>query len=118
MSKRSYGMTVLAAVAAFSLGAAPASSADADGKAIFLQNKCNMCHTIESQGIAQLAADEEDEASKPKDLSNVGATRKADWIKDWVTKKVEVDGKTHRKRFGGQPAELDVLATWLAGLKK
>lgn len=118
MRMRDLAPRALAVLAALSLGASPATASDADGKAIFLQNKCNTCHTVESQAIAQLAADEEDDAEKPKDLSNVGATRKADWIKDWLTKKVEVDGKTHRKRFGGPPAELDVLATWLAGLKK
>lgn len=113
-------LSALTAVAAV-LALAPSASADEEGKAIFLKSKCNTCHTIESQEIAQLAPEgegEEEDGEKPKDLSDVGSRRDAKWIKGWLTKQVEVDGKTHRKRFGGQPPELDALAAWLASLRK
>lgn len=128
MTKSVTFLLALATIVAASLAVAPAATATtspeaaAEGREIFLRSKCNTCHTIEALGIAQLSAEvegeEEDEELKPKDLSDVGSTRDADWIKGWLTKQVEIDGKTHRKRFGGKPPELDALATWLAGLKK
>lgn len=111
-------LAMLAVAATPATTPAPAGTAPADGKTIFTKSKCTMCHTIDSQEIKQLVVEgEEDDVEKPKDLSDVGSRRDADWIKRWLNKEVEIDGKTHRKRFGGQPAELDVLAKWLTSLK-
>lgn len=127
MKTRSRWMTALAGIAAFGFtvpGAVAAGAAEEDGKAIFLRSKCNTCHTVESQAIARLQpegeweGEEEEESDLPKDLSDVGSTREPGWIKRWLTKEVEVNGKTHRKRFGGSPAQLDVVASWLASLKQ
>lgn len=101
--------------------ASPALAAEEDGKAIFLRSKCNSCHTVTSLAIAQpvLEGDSpEDEADKPPDLSDVGSKHKPEWFAEWLQKKVEMNGKTHRKRFGGKPEELKILTAWLAGLKK
>ena len=117
-------LTYMAMGAALTLGSAGAARA-ADGKAVFTQLKCNSCHAISSQGIKVVEeegeeAEEEgdDAASKPKDLSDVGTHRTAAWIKDWLMKKVDLDGKKHRKKFEGKPADLEALATWLATLKE
>lgn len=112
-------------VAALNLTISPVAAEEPaeDGKAIFLRSKCNTCHTVDSLSIAQLAPegeweDDEEDVDKPKDLSDVGSTREPAWIKRWLTKEVEVEGKTHRKRFGGTPAQLDVLAKWLSSLRQ
>ena len=118
-------LTYVAMAGALTLGSASAARA-ADGKAVFTQLKCNSCHAIASQGIKVVeeedaeaeAEDEGEDVQKPSDLSDVGSKRTAAWIKDWLTKKVDVDGKKHRKKFDGKPAELEALATWLASLKE
>ncbi len=107
----------LALSGAVALLCTPLVAAAEDGKEIFLRSKCTTCHTIESAGVTQPPG-EADEEEKPKDLSDVGSKHDAAWIKDWLQKKVEQNGKSHRKRFGGTPAELDVLAKWLTSLKK
>ena len=118
MTKMRWTLMAVAGFAAVGLlGASPASAAD--GKELFTQHKCNMCHTVDSQGIAQSKEEGEDaDESKPVDLSNVGSERDVKWLKDWLNKKAQIDGKTHRKTFKGAPADLDTLATWLATLKK
>jgi hypothetical protein len=117
-------ITYMAVAGALTLGSASAAGA-ADGKAVFTQLKCNSCHAIASQGIkvveeeAEAEPEEEGEdVQKPSDLSDVGSKRTAAWIKDWLTKKVDLEGKKHRKKFDGKPAELEALATWLASLKE
>ena len=99
------------------------AAAEKDPKALFIQNKCNSCHAIKSQGVTVVeeegaeAEPEDEDAPKPPDLSDIGSKHAAAWIKDWVLKKVDVEGKKHRKKFEGKPAELDAIATWLASLK-
>lgn len=90
-----------------------AAAAPADGKAVFLDNKCNMCHSVDSQGIEKKL-----KSGKGKDLSNVGAERDAAWLQKWIKKEIDLDGKKHEKAFKGTDAELDALVKWLAGLKK
>ncbi len=82
-----------------------------DGKTIFLSQKCNTCHTISSESIDRTGR------VKAPDLSKIGKTKDADWIKQFVTKKVELDGKKHPKKFSGADADLTTLANWLASHK-
>jgi mono/diheme cytochrome c family protein len=90
-----------------------AAAAPADGKAVFLDAKCNMCHSIDSQAIEKKL-----KSGKGKDLSNVGAERDPAWLQKWIKKEVDLDGKKHEKAWKGTDAELDTLVKWLAGLKK
>lgn len=114
-------LAAVAAVMLFAASAAQAADAKPDGKALFTTLKCNSCHSVTAQGIDVAKSDEgEDgeEAAKPNDLSDVGARRDAKWIADFLTKKTNLDGKPHRKKFAGTPAELDAVSGWLASLKK
>ena len=83
------------------------------GKKLFLDNKCNTCHSIESQDIKRTLA-----SSKAPDLSTVGDTRDADWISQFLQKKVDLDGKKHSKGWTGKDEDLKTLSEWLASLKK
>ena len=92
----------------------PMAAQAAGGKDLFLANKCNKCHEIKSEGVAPIEAKE-----GIKDLSGVGKKHDAEWIKKWLMKEVEMEGKKHK--FGawkGTPAELDTIAGWLHGLTK
>jgi mono/diheme cytochrome c family protein len=86
----------------------------ADGKALFLGNKCNLCHTIDSQGIAKTS-----DKMKAPDLSNAsGLVESADWLKSFLKKEVKKDDKNHQREFKGTPEELDAVVQWLMTLKK
>ncbi len=88
------------------------------GKSIFLDNKCNKCHSIESQGIKRTSEPPEGAKYPPPDLSGVGLKHTADWMAQWVTKQVEMHDKKHMYKFKGSDDELKTLTTWLATLKK
>ncbi len=100
---------------ALAAGAAVSSTVDAaDGKAIFLAQKCNTCHTIDSQSIAKTS-----EKMKAPDLSNAsGLVESADWLKSFLKKEVKKDDKNHQREFKGTAEELDAVVQWLMTLKK
>ena len=98
----------LTVVAAFSTAAFAA-----DGKAIFLAQTCNQCHSIDSQGVAKTS-----DKIKAPDLSNAAKlAESADWLKKFLKKEVDHNGKKHLREFKGTDEELDTVAKWLASLK-
>jgi mono/diheme cytochrome c family protein len=104
---------VLTFAAAFALSVSSTAGA-ADGKAIFLAQKCNLCHTIDSQQIAKTS-----EKMKAPDLSDAGGmVESADWLKSFLKKEVKKDDKNHQREFKGTPEELDAVVQWLLTLKK
>ena len=107
----------IATVAGVMVGAASINNlAISDGKTLFVDNKCNKCHTITSQGI-ELSGNPP--AGKlPPDLSGVGLKHNADWIKGWLMKEEELNGKKHLKKWSGSEADLATESKWLASLKK
>jgi len=107
---------VLAGIAIFAFLALLGSVAKADDAAnakLFVDKKCNMCHSIESQKVEKKMA-----SSKAPDLSDVGSTRDAAWITKWLNKEVELNAKKHMGSWNGTPEEEKTLADWLASLKK
>jgi cytochrome c551/c552 len=86
---------------------------DDPGKKIFLDNKCNACHSVDSQNIKKTM-----ESSKAPDLSNVGAEKTEEWITKWLKKEVDIDGKKHPKTWSGTDDDLTTLVKWLGTLKK
>lgn len=97
-----------------------ARSEGTGGKDLFLQYKCNRCHTVDVQKITRDSkeTDEEDASvKKPPDLSTVGQKRTAQWVVGWLNRDELLDGKKHRKKWTGTPEEAQAIAEWLAGLK-
>ena len=97
---------------------------DLPGKAVFLQYKCNSCHSVEAQKIAvkksedaEADAEAEEDKTEPPDLSGVGLEQNAVWMSKYLTKKEKLHDKTHRKKFRGTAPELKDLTTWLSTLK-
>lgn len=82
------------------------------GKKLFLDNKCNMCHSVESASIEKKSP-----SAKGPDLSNAGA-KDAAWIAKWMGKEVDVDGKKHPVATKLSDPDLKTLVDWLATLKK
>jgi mono/diheme cytochrome c family protein len=86
-----------------------------DGKAVFMAQKCNLCHGVEAEGIASKATSEK---TKGPDLSSVGLERDAAWIEKFLRREEKIDGKVHKKETKATDQELKALASWLASLKK
>ena len=92
-----------------------------DGKAVFTENRCQSCHSIEALGIARKkpaegeAVDKTDK--KPPDLSDAGLKLKAAWFSKFLRKQEKLDGDLHPKKFKGDAADLATLSTWLETLK-
>lgn len=84
-----------------------------DGKAIFLAQKCNMCHDVSTAGIA---ATTKSEKMKGPDLVNL--THDAATIEAYLKKAGKIDGKDHKMAWKGTDAELDALVAWLLKQKK
>lgn len=96
-------------------GFASGSRADDEpaGKVLFLAKKCNLCHGIESQGIAKKS-----EKMKGEELSNIGSEiPSADWLKGWLLQTELKDGDKHQKKFKGTDEELQTLIDWILTLK-
>ncbi len=108
-------LTTLAVLGFLSIGATLHSTADKDGKTIFLDNKCSNCHSISSQGIKGLRPEG---GAKPNDLSNTGVKLRSEWIEKWLMKEETLNNKKHMRKFKGSPEELHTLASWLETLKE
>ncbi|HCY74596.1 MAG: cytochrome c [Ignavibacterium sp.] len=81
-----------------------------DGKKIFLDNKCNMCHTVTSAGI-------ESKKSDAVDLSTVGKDKTVEFLSKYLKKEAKLNDKDHKSSFKGNDEELTKLVDWLLTLK-
>lgn len=85
------------------------------GQQIFLDQKCNRCHSIAS---LEIEATIKSEKMKGPDLENVGSRHEAEWLSQWIKKEVSNDdGKNHSAKWAGSDKELEGLVAWLASLK-
>lgn len=103
--KASAWMVLCAGLSIACAASSAAAEPPADGKAVFVEQKCTKCHA--APGIP----------GGKKNLEGVGKKHTADWIKKWLKKEEQLEGKKHKKMFGGTPAELDTLVKWLSSLK-
>ena len=110
-----FGVMILASIFVVS-SVQVASSQEAAGKQLFLDKKCNMCHSVESQAIAKKGAASAEK--KVPDLSNIGGEHNAEWIGKFLKKEVDLEGKKHQKAWTGTDDEFKKLVDWLATLKK
>lgn len=117
MTSRNVSTVVVVAVAAIAATALSQAAAPParDGKAIFLESKCNTCHAVTALKIEKKKGEEEAKSDdkKPPDLSSVGLERKADWMTRFLMKKETIDGEKHKKLFKGSEADLKTLTAWL-----
>ena len=92
----------------------PAAANAQDGKQAFLDNKCNVCHTIESQGI------EKTSKMTAPDLSDAAnMVESAEWLKGFFMKEnAAKDGKKHPKTWSGTDEQMKAIIDWVMTLKK
>jgi mono/diheme cytochrome c family protein len=89
------------------------SKSEDPGKKAFLDNKCNMCHSVSAEAIEKKTA-----GSKAPDLSGIGAKQNADFFVKFLKKEADMNGKKHSKSWTGKDADLQAIAKWLESLKK
>jgi len=111
--------TPLAAALVFSADAVPAAAAAApaapDGKAIFLAQKCNLCHSVSAAGIERQTKSEK--VAGP-DLTTATAKHDRAFLEKFLLKQETIEGKKHGKEWKGTPQELDAVIDWLKAPKK
>lgn len=101
---------LLAILAAFVLAVTVAPAAQgADGKEVFLANKCNLCHAVSSAGIE---ATTKSEAMKGPDLS-AGEPHDPAFLTKYLKQEETLDGKKHKKGWSGSDEDLQTLIAWL-----
>jgi len=101
---------ISAIVALFAFAFSFSQDQGLNGKQIFMDSKCNNCHTINS---AEITSKKDDAV----DLSNAGSVGDAQLIKTYLLKETKINDKDHKMKFKGSDAELNTLAEWLASLK-
>jgi cytochrome c551/c552 len=96
----------LATLVAGVLGAR-ANAAELDGKKIFLDQKCNMCHAVSSAGITPTGK------IKAPDLAGLASKEDPAFLTKFLKKEADKNGKKHIKAFTGSADELKALVGWL-----
>jgi mono/diheme cytochrome c family protein len=102
------GIGGVLALATFVALGASANARAADGKEIFLGQKCNMCHAVSSAGITPTGK------IKAPDLTGLAAKEDAAWLAKFLKKEApDKKGKKHIKPFTGSTEDLNTLVAWL-----
>lgn len=112
-------LVVAAIVAALALLApypstVTASAADLDAKTIFLREKCNVCHSIPSEGIK---ATVKSEKMLGPELPTAEKREDTEILLDYLRQKAELDGEKHKKGFKGSDEELGALVQWIESMR-
>jgi hypothetical protein len=105
-----YVLFISAIVALFAFAFSFSQDQGLNGKQIFIDSKCNNCHTVNATEITS----KKDDAV---DLSNAGSVGDAQFIKTYLLKEIKINDKDHKIKFKGSDTDLNTLAEWLASLK-
>jgi mono/diheme cytochrome c family protein len=87
------------------------------GQQVFLDAKCQMCHTVLDRGIGEPPAKDAEKKDGPPDLSLTGAGRTAEQMSLFLKKEGALDEKNHMMKFAGSDEDLSTLVGWLLTLK-
>lgn len=111
-----FTLSILATIfllAAICSGPAAEAQGAKDGKQIFLDQKCNMCHAVSTAGIT---ATTKSEKMKGPDLVNV--KHDAKFLTAYLKRTVDLNGKKHAKEVKLSDADLSALINWILAQKK
>ena len=117
---RNYLLGMLAVVLAVMIffpsfsGAESETTGELDGQALFVANKCNMCHSVPSVGIE---AKVKSESMKGPDITKAAARFEPDDLAKFIRKQGQLEGNDHKKEFKGTDEELAAMVAWLQRLK-
>lgn len=86
---------------------APTLAFAADGKAVFMDKKCNKCHSVSSAAI------EKTSKLKGPDLTTEAIKGDAKLLKSYLKKEEMINAKKHGTAFTGSDEELDAVIAWV-----
>jgi hypothetical protein len=101
---------VITIVALYGFAFTIADQSSDDGKKVFVDNKCNMCHIVKSAGI-------ESKKSDAVDLSTIGKDKTVEFLTKYLKKEAKLNEKDHKSSFKGSEEDLTKLVEWLSTLK-
>ncbi len=107
----SYILFIFSIVALFGLTFSIAQDNGNTGKKVFIDKKCGSCHSVKAEGL-------ESKKKDAVDLSTTGDKNKADFLKQYLTKKAKIKDADHKTAFKGTDEELNNLTKWLGSLKE
>jgi hypothetical protein len=81
------------------------------GKKIFIELKCNSCHSIEAEDIEVKL-----KKNTSIDLSVVSSIQDSDLLVKYLKKSEKINNKLHPVLFKGSDVELIELTTWLKSI--
>lgn len=110
MLKKIISLSIIAALFAAFISISTAEEGF-DGKAAFEANKCNLCHSIESQGI-----EAKKKSDKYPDLSKLSADHSAELLTKYLKKEETINDKKHPMPFKGSDEDLAKLVDWFLTL--
>ncbi len=111
-----FTLSVLATVfllAAFYAGPVAQAEGMKDGKAIFLAQKCNMCHSVSTAGITATTT-----SAKMKGPDLVNLHEDAATLTAYLKKTGKIHDKLHVKELKGTDEEIKAVVTWILAQKK
>jgi mono/diheme cytochrome c family protein len=114
--KKTIGFTLSVVLAVFLLAAlysGPAAGAAPDGKALFLAQKCSLCHNVPAAGIERTMKSAKMAGPDLIDIKVDAAT-----LAKVLRKQADVNGKKHPKAFAGTDEELNAVVSWILSQKK
>lgn len=85
----------------------------ADGKALFLSQKCNLCHSVPTAGIEKTTKSE-----KVAGPDIVNLKLKAATLTKYLQKEADINGKKHPKACVLPEADMTALVDWMVAQKK
>ncbi len=106
------GLVALALAGPLAGSTAVAAEELADGRALFTDQKCNMCHSVPQADLVAMA-----KSKKMRGPDMPAESREPDWIVRYLKREVQLNGKDHKKEFKGTEEELRAIAAWLVELK-
>lgn len=105
-----YLLFIISIIALFGFAFSMAQDKGPSGQKLFLDNKCNVCHSVQSLSITSTKKD-------AVDLSKTGDTYKADFITKYLNKESKINNKLHKVAFKGSAEDLTIISGWLNSLK-
>ncbi len=81
------------------------------GKKVFLESKCTVCHSVDSENISS-------GKKNAVDLSKVGDNLSSEFLQNYLIKNETINGKKHKISFKGSKEELQSISNWLVKTQK
>lgn len=106
---------IAGAAGLYAFAAIATAATAADGKEVFLAQKCNVCHAVSTAGIE---ATTKSEKMKGPDLVGTIQAHGADTMVKYLKKEVDLNGKKHPKEMKATDEEIQAMIAFLEAQKK